>query len=116
MVCVKIGNLVCALLSVGYAVFAQAADMQLRVVSDRGTPITRIAAGSPCKVELIIPGAVTLRNKPIIPGLDPSQIIREQESMQMQIGNGINRHDRTISYLVSFPEGGRSFSAIISAR
>lgn len=83
-----------------------AEHIQLRIVSEQGRPIQRITAGSPCMVEVIIPGSVTLQKRPAIAGITQSQIIREQESMQMYIKNGITMQERIIGYLVSFPEVG----------
>ena len=105
---VKIGKAFCTLVYVliACAQLLNAADIQLRVVSDAGNQISRIAVGAPCMVELIIPGAATVTKRPVIPGIDPESIMREQESVQMQMGNGVNTHERTISYLVSFPEVG----------
>jgi len=83
-----------------------AEQIQLRIVSEQGRPIQRIPVGAPCMLEVIIPGSVTIQKRPVIAGIDRSQIIREQESMQMYIRNGVTMQERTISYLVSFPEVG----------
>lgn len=99
----KIGSIFFLLLC---CVQTYAEQIQLRVVSEQGHPIQRIAAGAPCMVEVIIPGSVTVQKRPVIAGIDTSQIIREQESMQMYIRNGVTMQERTISYLVSFPEVG----------
>lgn len=80
--------------------------LQLRVVSDQGQPISKIAVGSPCMVELTLPASVTVQAKAVIAGIDPHDIMREQETTQVSIVNGVTTRQRTISYLVSFAQMG----------
>jgi hypothetical protein len=87
-------------------ILLEANTIRLRVVSPQGIELKKVQVGMPCLVEVVLPGSVQLKQQLVIPGLDPHNIVRQQESSQLYVHNGVQRHEKTIGYMVTFSESG----------
>lgn len=81
-------------------------QLKLQVTSAQGAPLHRITAGTPCLVEIVVPGDLEVQQPPTIAGIAAPQIIQQRQSTQIYVSNGRQHQQKTTGYLVNFTTPG----------